>query len=176
MICLYIQTSIFDGKNVPCCKWDNLASEKFRIVTWCAQRLSSSRGRAERDILMIRRGKSPNVSKFEIIVRKIKALQDKDRSDTTFCRASSSWQRRSTTRKSWRIPVSMHWHFSLTTWIYVRLAGRRRSGPSTLRCQFSSTYSTAPRKSSSALLESFFGDGTRDLQTMSGVVIKFFFF
>ena len=162
MICLYIQTSIFDNQIVTRCKWDNVGRGQFRIVTWFTQRLSTSLRRAERDILMIRRWKSSDVSKFEINVRKIEILQDKDRSDTTFFWASSSWQRRSTTRKSWhydinwrRISASMYRRFSLTTWICVKWTGRRWSHPSTLHFQFLSAYSNAPRTSSGPLLVSF---------------------
>ena len=38
MICLYIQTSIFDGQIVPRCKWDNVALGQLRIVTWFTHR------------------------------------------------------------------------------------------------------------------------------------------
>ena len=82
--------NIRHGQIVPRCKWDNVALGQFRIVTWFTQRLSPSLGRAERDILMIRRGKSSDVSKFEINVLKIEILQEEDRSDTTFFWASST--------------------------------------------------------------------------------------
>ena len=161
MICLYIQTSIFDGQIVTRCKWDNVASGQFRFVTWFSQRLSTSLRRAERDILMDRRWKSSDVSKFEINVR---SRFYRTRTDQTrhFFWASSSWQRRSTTRKSWhydinwrRISASMYRRFSLTTWICVKWTGRRGSHPSTLHFQFLSACSNAPRFSNSSLLGSF---------------------
>ena len=83
---LYIRKSIFNDQIVPRCKCDNVVKDKFKIVTWCTQRLSTSLDRVERDILMIRRGKS--VEKGKISVNS-KMTDVKSRIYTSKCHPSS---------------------------------------------------------------------------------------